>query len=840
MRNAPATVAAPTSSYFVGRQPELERVGALITGSAGLVTLIGSGGIGKTHLALEVVHRVHETMRFPVHWTRLARLERGAGAAEVQDEIVRSVVEVDFSGRPARQVLVDTLTRTDTAAYPLPPVLVLDNCEHVLDGVAAVLGDLLTAVPGLRILATSREPIGWADERLVAVPPLSRAQALDLFGRRAEAVGVALGPGRIETAEQICRHLHYHPLSLRLAAARLRHQPLATVLREVSGEPADRRLRWASTSRTGTHERHGGIGNVIAWSYDLCEPDERLLFERLSVFAAGYDLNPEDATGSVFREAGVDLAAIVAVCGDSGPGGLLEEDIEPLLERLVDRSLVSIHLGTDTARYSLLENFRVFARRQLHRRDPAEAARLAGRHRRYYREKVARARVAWLSSVEQDLLRWARGAWDNLLCAVESSLDEPGEASIGLEIAGGMIALRLPFFIGTLREARTLAERALAATRVPGRPLTEPQIAVTALVGWMSLCQGLPREAERRLDECVAACVTDPALRSASVADPDIDLGLPAQVEYLWGSILLLEHCDIRATTVLARAREKFLAAGDPGAASMSRLFEALAAAFHGSAESALAVTRAYLEDAVATGAEWVLSWAELVRAIAAAAHGDPLEAAAAARAALTRQIAMEEHWGTTWGVHIRTWILARMISDGAPGAREMATEIAFLSGGAAILRRRVGVDLEPLRPFAARTAQAVDTARAVLGASAFDNVFQEGAALDATGGDIVRLALGTLPRPDLPTADPLRPHGPVRWQHLSTAERDVAVLAAAGWTNAAIAARRGSSQRTVDAQVAAVLQKLAIRSRTGIAGALPEDQQARVRLEKDRKPRRH
>ncbi|MGA6207490.1 LuxR C-terminal-related transcriptional regulator [Nocardia testacea] len=590
------------------------------------------------------------------------------------------------------------------------------------------------------------------------------------------------------------------------------HQPLPTVLREVSGEPADRRLRWAPAARAGTHEQHGGIGDVIGWSYDLCEPDEQLLFERLSVFAAGDDLNPEDATGSGFHESGVDLEAVVAVCADSGPrpGGLTEEQIEPLLERLVDRSLVSIRLGTDTARYSLLENFRVFARWQLHRRDPAEAARLAGRHRRYYQEKVARARDAWLSTVEEDLLRWARGAWDNLLCAVESSLDDAGEATIGLEIAGGMIALRLPFFIGTLREARTLAERALAATRIPDRPLTESRIAVTALVGWMSLCQGLPREAERLLDECVAACITDPALRRASVTDPDTDFGLPAQVEYLWGSVLLLERCDIRATTVLARARRKFTAAGDPGAASMSRLFEALAAAFHGTAESALAVTGAYLDYARATGAEWVLSWAELTRAIATATHGDIAEAAATANAALSRQVAMQEHWGTTWGVHIRAWILARM-----------------------------GVDLEPLRPFAARTAQAVDTARAVLGAGAFDIAFRQGAALDAAAGDIVRLALGTPPITELPAADAPQPPEPVLWQHLSAAERDVAVLAAAGWTNAAIADRRGSSQRTVDAQVAAVLQKLSLRSRTGIAGALPVDQQARVRLEQDRTPRR-
>ncbi|MGW1737832.1 ATP-binding protein [Nocardia sp. NPDC001965] len=835
MSKAPATVAAPTPSDFVGRQLELERVGRSITNSAGLVTLIGSGGIGKTHLAVEVVHRIRRTARLPVYWVRLARLDRGADASEIGDEIARAVVELDYSGRPAGQVLIATLARV--AASGAPPMLVLDNCEHVLDGVATVVGELLAAVPELRILATSREPVGWADERLVTVPPLSRSQALDLLRRRAEALGVHLDPDDTRLAEQICRHLNYHPLALRLAAARLRHQPLPTILREVSGETADRRLRWAPVSRDGAGDRHRGLGQVIGWSYDLCEPDEQLLFERLSVFAAGCDLNPEDAAGSVNRCVGVDREAVEAVCADPVPGGLAVADIERLLERLVDRSLVSIHLGTDTAHYSLLENFRVFARQQLQRRDPAEVGRAAARHRRYYRDRVARARLGWLSSDEQNLLGWARGAWDNLRYAVEGSLDEPGEAAIGLEIAGGLIALRLPFFIGTLREARSLAERALAATRAQDHPLSGAQIAVTALVGWVSLCQGQPDTAGRRLDECIAACVTDPAVRSAAAADPDVDLGLPPEVEYLWGSVLLLEGCDTRATTVLARARAKFLTAGDPGGASMSRLFEALAAAFHGDSDSALEVSRAYLWYATGTGAEWVLSWAELTRAIAAAAHGDPAEATAMLRSALTRQAAMAEHCGTTWSVHIRTWVLARLIRDRAPGARDSAVEIARLSGGAATLRHRLGVDLEPLRPFAERTAAAVDTARTTLGAPAFDIAFREGEALDA--GDVVRLALGTLSPPVAVVDDAPPPDRPARWQQLSEAEHEIAILAAAGWTNAAIAARRRSSQRTVDAQVAAVLQKLAIRSRTAIADSVPHDQRDRLRVESDRRPRR-
>lgn len=840
MREARGVTALPTTGEFIGRKPELERVGELILGPARLITLIGSGGIGKTHLAMEAVHRVRKAARLPVYWVRLARLAKGASAPEVEGEIVRSVVEPDFSGRPAWQALVDTLARSDTVGHSLPTVLVLDNCEHVLDGVAPLIGELIDAVPGLSIVATSREPIGWVDERLVAIPPLSRTQALELFRRRAEAIGVTLTAEQSTTAERICRHLHNHPLSIRLAAARLRHQPLPTILRDVSGERTDRRLRWPPGPRVGADERHQGIGDIIGWSYDLCGPQERLLFERLSVFAAGYDLNPEDATNAAPPDMGIDLEAIEAVCADPAPGGLVPEEVEPLLERLVDRSLVSIHLGAETARYSLLENFQVFAQQQLLQRAPDEWEQLVCRHRRYYRDKVVQARNEWFGTREQDLLAWAHGAWGNLLSAVDRSLTTPGEAVIGLEIASGLIALRLPFFIGTLRESRTLAERALEATREPGHELAEPQISAMVLIGWVSLCQGLPGDAARVLDDCVAACIPDPSARPVLRQDPTTDLGLPAGVDYLWGSILLLAHNDPRAATVLGRAREKFTAAGTRGGAIMSELFEAMSVGFHGDRESALEISAAHLAHAAESGAEWVLAWAELASAIALAIHADPYEAAERAHSALSRQAEMKEHWGTTWGVHIRAWILAREITDGVSPARarELAFEIARLTGGATTLRRRVGVDLEHLRPFAAQTDRAVETARGVLGEQTFETAFREGEALDSAKGEVIRLALGTLSMSEPAAGAEDRRSEPALWQRLTDAEREVAVLAAAGWTNPAIAARRGSSYRTVDAQLSAVLHKLLITSRTGIAHLVPEEQQERVRLESTRRPR--
>ncbi|WP_040835758.1 helix-turn-helix domain-containing protein [Nocardia brevicatena] len=536
---------------------------------------------------------------------------------------------------------------------------------------------------------------------------------------------------------------------------------------------------------------------------------------------------------------GADLEAIEAVCADSAPGGLASEQIEQLLERQVDRSLVSIHLGTDIARYSLLENFQVFAQQQLCRRAPDEWEQLVCRHRRYYRDKVVQARNEWFGTQEQNLLGWAHSAWDNLLCAVDRSLATPEEAMTGLEIASGLIALRLPFFIGTLRESRTLAERALKATRQPGRELAEPQISAMVLIGWVSLCQGLPDDAARMLDGCVAACIPDPSARPDLRQALPTDLGLPAGVDYLWGSVLLLTHCDPRAATVLARAREKFTAAGERGGAAMSELFEIMSVEFHGDSEAALEVSGAHLAHAAESGAEWVLAWAKLARAIALAIHGDPDEAAELAYSALSRQAEMKEHWGTTWGVHIRAWILARKISKGVSPARarELALEIAQLAGGATTLRRRVGVDLEHLRPFAAQTERAVETARGVVGEQTFEIAFRAGEALDSTRGEVIRLALGTLSMSEPPAGEEVRGPRPAAWQLLSDAEREVAVLAAAGWTNPAIAARRGSSHRTVDAQLAAILRKLMITSRTDIARLVPAGQRDRVRLESTRKP---
>ncbi|WP_433520597.1 AAA family ATPase [Nocardia pseudovaccinii] len=833
------------ASDFVGRERELEKIATLFLSSTRLITLIGSGGIGKTRLATEAAHRYYKARRVPIHWVRLARLPAGSDTTAVEDELAHSIIDVDFSNRSTWDALIDTFTRSDGASRNLQTILVMDNCEHVLAGAGQAIAALLDAVPGLTVLATSREAIGWVDEQLVPVPALPREQALAFFRARAELSGHPIsGDGDAALAGSICWHVHNHPLYIRLAAARLIRQPLPMILRDLSGADGDRRLRWSHGPRVGADQRHWRIHDVIAWSYDLCQDNERLLFERMSVFAAGYDGNPDDEHGMPGRDVGAELEAIEAVCADDDGAGIARDEIEGLLERLVDQSLVTVHRTPNAVRYSLLESLRVFAQQRVSERSAgAEWERLSGRHRRYYRDNAVRAGADWFGPAEQDLLDWARAAWDNLLTAMDSSLATPGESAIGLEIATGLIALRLPFFMGSLRESRRWAMRTLEATRTLDPQPVELQTSSMALTAWVTSCQGVHDDAARMLDECVAACITDAAVRSHWRDDPVADPGLPAPVDFAWGTELLFAD-DPRSIVVLARARERFREYGDEGGAAMSELFQALAAGLLGTASQALQIAQGYLDRATRSGAGWVQSWGELAWAIALTKHGDPHEALAVGRTALTSQLSMRDQWGAIWAVHIRMWTLARLIADARvehgtqpDSVLRLASEIANLAGGARTVRRRLGVNIANLGPFGTETDKAIATARDMLGHTAFTAAEQEGSMLRPEFDEVARLALGTLSLNKLTLDHPVRQHRPSKWNELSTAEREVAVFAAAGWTNTAIAAARGSSFKTVDAQIASIFSKLMINSRTDIITLVPADAREKVAQAAARRP---
>ncbi|MEU2042225.1 ATP-binding protein [Nocardia niwae] len=825
-------VPAPTQD-FVGRDRELEQIqDQLLTQR--LITLAGPGGIGKTALAAEAIRRVRANDRGArVHWVPLARLPADSDYAAVERETTRIVIEAEFSERSGWEALVDALIRagTDDAGHTQRIIVVFDNCEHVLDPLLQFVTDLLDTLPDLTILTTSRISLGWADERVSNVPPLTKEQAADLFRQRVELTGhQVIGEEESEIAAEICRHVHHHPLYIRLAAARRRYQSLAGIRDELTGRADDQRMHWSTGPRAGVEPRHRRVFDVIGWSTALCSDQERLLFERMSVFAAGYDSHPDDDTRFAATDVGADLHAIQAVCGDevddcgddsdSRPA-LPRDEIQQLLDRLVDQSLVTVHITTSTVRYSLLETLRMFAWKQLSRRKDSNGAEqstlLAHRHLMYYRDRVTDAAARWFSPDERELLDWARASWDNILTAIETSRASPSMAEAGLEICIGLIALRVPFVRGRIQDFRRLTERCLHATEALSPQPTALQVAAKSAIAWLAVRQG--QDAHRMIEDCVAACIPE-----ADMADwrkhPEVDFDLPPRSELARGTEMVMRDRDPRSITVLERARDKFRDLGDRGGEMMAGMFAGFAAALLGSSEQAHTISERCLEQARVSGAQWAASWAALSRAVALLTHGDPKAALAILDDALRHQLSVRDQWGAAWAVELRIWALAALITKNGsshPHNHSLAREIAYLSGGVGAVRARLGIDLASMGSFADQSRRAASVSRKVLGTAAYTEAAKRGARLSPANNEVHRVALREL------TMDFAKPSAPTPpWLALSEPQLEIAILVAAKYTNRAIAARRGVSRRTIDAQVAAIFQKLKINSRKDVASSIP------------------
>ncbi|WP_280385654.1 ATP-binding protein [Nocardia wallacei] len=822
------------ASEFIGRHAELQHLGGLLAGGESrLITLVGTGGIGKTTLAAEGLRRYRDPEHDAVHWIRLARLAPGADSDTVAEEVVGTVLRSDIAGRSAWECLIDTFTAGDCCRT----FLVLDNCEHVLDGVRPLITALLTTVPGLVIIATSREPVGWVDEQVVAVPSLSAAHALELFRYRAELTGRPLpdDPETHRLAARICLHADHNPLFLRLAAARLLHRPLSAVLRELTGDTDDKRLEWSHGARAGAEQRHHSVHDVIAWSYGLCTGSEQLLLERMSIFAAGFDPACDDSRGC-----GAELEAIVAVCGDDP---LSPERVVHLLERVVERSLVSTHMTPTSVYYYLPESVRVFARERLRRRDPEAADRLLARHRRYYRDGVLAGHTAWYGPNEEQWLEWARSAWDNILLSIESSLTDPAEAVIGLTSASTLMALRVPYVAGANRAVTHLTEQALEVTRGTDIAPAELRITAAARVGIAALWQGRSAYTAQLLDECVASYMSDPQLRKTWREDPEADIGLPAVVEFTWGQELLLMNEDPRAMDVLDRAARKFAAAGDHAGVRRAELTASLARAFLGGGDTD---PWRQVDRSLEAVAGWVISEHDLRVLIAEVTVDGKRDAIELGREILKRHVAAGNTWTSGWIIHCcigsLSHALAERIASGFADPAELAaaaTEIAVLQGGVETLHRSIGVDPHRVPLVARGIARAVEVATSVLGRPGYAAAARRGARLRPELEELQRYFLGTLTLPEDPDEPPAPPAATSHWHDLSAAEQDVAVLVAAGWPNSAIAGRRGTSVRTVDAQVVSIRRKLFARNRSVVVEHIPAELADRVRAESRQRPAR-
>jgi predicted ATPase/DNA-binding SARP family transcriptional activator len=318
----PARLPVPVST-FIGRDEDLARIRHLL-GDNRLVTLVGPGGAGKTRLALEAARGASEARLIELAPLRSGRDIRGA----VADAL--GLREVNISDRQLAPT--DPLTRAREHLRGRSALLVLDNCEHLVEDAARVAHELLSGAPGLRVLATSREPLGVTGEVSLSVAALPRADGLRLFRERALAARHDL-PLDEEVAGRIVDRLDGMPLAIELAAARARTLSMAEIDRRL-----DDRFRLLTVGSRTAAPRHQTLRAVIDWSWALLDEDERRVLRRLGVFAG-------DVT--------IDLAE--AVCG---------EGTEPILSSLVDRSLVELRDDGRMA-YRLLDTVSAYARERL-------------------------------------------------------------------------------------------------------------------------------------------------------------------------------------------------------------------------------------------------------------------------------------------------------------------------------------------------------------------------------------------------------------------------------------------------------------------------------------------
>lgn len=440
---------------FVGREVEVAEVAALLD-TAALVTLSGVGGTGKTRLALAVAERVIGEYPDGVWLVEIAPL---ADPTLVPPTVATALGVHEQPVEPLPATLVAFLA-------PRRALLLLDNCEHLIDACAHLAEQLLTHCPELRILATSREALGVPGEVPYRVPSLqfpadgdaataatlAEAEAVRLFVARARAArpGFALTDASTATVAQICARLDGIPLALELAAARLRALPLEQLAERL----ADRFRLLTSGSRTAL-PRQQTLQATLDWSYRLLEGDERSLLRRLGVFAGSWTLE-----------------AAEAVC----VGTPLEAwQVLDLLTRLVDKSLVILDDGSDAARYRLLETVRQYALERL--LDADEAAALRARHAAWCQALVAReapqtvrgAQVAAFAALDAEL--------DNVRQALAWYREHDAEA--GLRLAGGF----WPYWAhrGLDREGRDWLTGFLAA------PGSADQVRAAALAGLSTL-----------------------------------------------------------------------------------------------------------------------------------------------------------------------------------------------------------------------------------------------------------------------------------------------------------------------------------------------------------------
>jgi len=671
--NLPAEI-----SSFVGRTRERAELAKALDEHRE-VTVTGIGGVGKTRTALRVA--AEQLDRFPdgVWLVELSGLQDRqllanavADALGIQDQTLR----------PQIDVLADYLAEREL-------LLILDTCEHLLDGCALLVAVLLAAAPRIKILATSRRPLDVDDEHLFPVLPLPVPDAETLFADRARAVDTAfeLADGTSAAVGQLCHRLDGIPLAIELAAVWLRSLTISQI-----AERLDERFKLLAggDSALGRHET---LRTAIGWSHELLRSDERLLWARLAVFPGGFD-----------------AASAAKICSDQQ---LPEDEIYQLLEGLVERSILlrdpceSGGPDFDAPRYRLLDTIREYGEEWLVQL--GELERLRRRHRDHYLWLARRYEAEWCGPDQVSWCNRLKCEHANLRAALDFCLADAAEHPVGIDLVGTLYLFWVPG--GFIREGRHYFDRLLAADPRPGHELTKALWTCARLAA----TQGDYETVDTRLDACKA------------YADEQGDRVAQASVVYIAGSCAMLRGDHETAIRQLEEATELHRSGGDPGTGLIFALaLHAMARVMRGEVELAVQLSEECRTVAERYGEGWGRSFGDYMRALAEMRRGDPAEAQRYGRESL----AFKSRLGDNFGTALALDLLATAATAGGDADRG-----ARLLGFAEHVWATFGLPQAGSPDLAAARRHTEDLARSALGDEPYEAAFHSGRELPMGAG---------------------------------------------------------------------------------------------------------
>ncbi|GLZ33920.1 hypothetical protein Lesp02_61080 [Lentzea sp. NBRC 105346] len=745
------------ATSFVGRKHDVAEVKRLLA-DARLVTLSGVGGVGKTRLAVRVAAELRRAFPDGVWIVELADL---SDPDLIVHTFLKSLGVHDDTDRNHTTVLVEHLRDRHI-------LIVLDNCEHLVDACADLVDLLLRVVPRLRVLATSRERLGIDAEHLRVVSPLPLPDphrplpvgaggiypSMMLFAERACAVDsdFAITPFNQDQVAQVCHLLGGIPLAIELAAVRLRVLTLDHLLSRL-----DDTYRVLASGKRGGLPRHQTLLAAVDWSFRLCTRAEQTIWARASVFAGSFDLG----------------AARTVCAGEGVPG----TDVLDVLSALIDKSVL---VREPHDRYRLLEPLRQFGMDKL--RDAGRERVLRERHRDHFVALAEQSEHDWFGPQQPNIFARTRLDHANLRAALDFCFDS-GDVRAAQHLAG-----TLWFYwsgCGFLAEGRHWLERALAASSEPS-----PERAKLLWVnGYVATLQGDLSAAVRVLEEC--------RRYSRDVGD---EASLAYSTHKLACTTLVGDDLDV-ADQLFGEARNRYRSLGLVNSNTMLAVIElAIAATFQGDFDRA----EKLCEEACAVGEEhgeqWAYAYAIYVRSLCHWARGDLAYADELGRDCLRIKRTFNDLLGIVLGMELLAWISA---------SRGDGTRAATLLGATNQIWQSVGYPMFGSRYFGAPHGDCETATIEQIGEAAFRLAFRAG--MDLSRDDALTYAIGDVP-PE-PAEARIGNDTP-----LTRREQEVADLIAGGMSNKEIAAQLVIARRTAEGHVERILQKLGFTSRAQIA----------------------